>query len=89
MNSSKRAKTGRYDAKSPAADRPSGSSGSHGRAAPEGQYGDNPLALRNVMSEQKERPGRLKSCFAGSWMAGLKSGWGEWAESATDSIFAG
>ncbi|HEA7971753.1 TPA: phage tail tape measure protein, partial [Escherichia coli] len=49
------------------------------------QYGDNPLALNNVMSEQKKTwaaEGQLR----GSWMAGLKSGWSEWEESATDSM---
>lgn len=49
------------------------------------QYGDNSLALNNVMSEQKKTwaaEGQLR----GSWMAGLKSGWSEWEESATDSM---
>ncbi|GHK33834.1 hypothetical protein ECZU06_09590 [Escherichia coli] len=33
------------------------------------QYGDNPLALNNVMSEQK-KTGRLKTSFAGAgWQA--------------------
>ncbi|EES1236950.1 phage tail tape measure protein, partial [Escherichia coli] len=48
-------------------------------------YGDNPQALARVT-------GALKQTWAdedmlrGDWMAGLKSGWGEWAESATDSF---
>ncbi|EEQ5385663.1 phage tail tape measure protein [Escherichia coli] len=48
-------------------------------------YGDNPLALARVT-------GALKQTWAdedmlrGDWLAGLKSGWGEWAESATDSF---
>ncbi|EOK4941794.1 phage tail tape measure protein, partial [Escherichia coli] len=47
-------------------------------------YGDNPQALARVT-------GALKQTWAdedmlrGDWLAGLKSGWGEWAESATDS----
>uniref|UniRef100_UPI0019820C1F phage tail tape measure protein n=1 Tax=Escherichia coli TaxID=562 RepID=UPI0019820C1F len=49
------------------------------------QYGDNPLALNNVMSEQK-KTWAAEDQLRGSWMAGLKSGWGEWAESATDSM---
>ncbi|EMX2259418.1 phage tail tape measure protein [Escherichia coli] len=49
------------------------------------QYGDNPLALNNVMSEQK-KTWAAEDQLRGSWMAGLKSGWGEWAESATDSF---
>ncbi|EJY9961056.1 phage tail tape measure protein [Escherichia coli] len=48
-------------------------------------YGDNPQALARVT-------GALKQTWAdedmlrGDWLAGLKSGWGEWAESATDSF---
>ncbi|EMZ2814324.1 phage tail tape measure protein [Escherichia coli] len=48
-------------------------------------YGDNPQALAQVT-------GALKQTWAdedmlrGDWLAGLKSGWGEWAESATDSF---
>ncbi|GHL50503.1 hypothetical protein ECZU29_53530 [Escherichia coli] len=42
------------------------------------QYGDNPLALNNVMSEQK-RPA-AEDQLRGSWMAGLKSGWSEGRE---------
>ncbi|WP_137548223.1 phage tail tape measure protein, partial [Escherichia coli] len=46
-------------------------------------YGGNPQALARVT-------GALKQTWAdedmlrGDWLAGLKSGWGEWAESATD-----
>ncbi|EKC6150672.1 phage tail tape measure protein, partial [Escherichia coli] len=46
-------------------------------------YGDNPQALARVT-------GALKQTWAdedmlrGDWLAGLKSGWGEWTESATD-----
>ncbi|EEV4477044.1 phage tail tape measure protein, partial [Escherichia coli] len=48
-------------------------------------YGDNPQALARVT-------GALKQTWAdedmlrGDLLAGLKSGWGEWAESATDSF---
>ncbi|EER9412883.1 phage tail tape measure protein [Escherichia coli] len=48
-------------------------------------YGDNPQALAQVT-------GALKQTWAdedmlrGDWLAGLKSGWGEWTESATDSF---
>ncbi|HCO6480264.1 TPA: phage tail tape measure protein [Escherichia coli] len=49
------------------------------------QYGDNPLALNNVMSEQK-KTWAAEDRLRGSWMAGLKSGWSEWEESATDSM---
>ncbi|HFP0330726.1 TPA: phage tail tape measure protein, partial [Escherichia coli] len=48
-------------------------------------YGGNPQALARVT-------GALKQTWAdedmlrGDWLAGLKSGWGEWAESATDSM---
>ncbi|WP_106884670.1 phage tail tape measure protein [Escherichia coli] len=48
-------------------------------------YGDNPLALNNVMSEQK-KTWAAEDQLRGSWMAGLKSGWSEWKESATDSM---
>ncbi len=47
------------------------------------QYGDNPLALNNVMSEQKQT-WAAEDLLRGSWMAGLRSGWSEWKESATD-----
>ncbi|EOP1130241.1 phage tail tape measure protein, partial [Escherichia coli] len=49
------------------------------------QYGDNPLALNNVMSEQK-KTWAAEDLLRGSWMAGLRSGWSEWKESATDSF---
>lgn len=49
------------------------------------QYGDNPLALNNVMSEQK-KTWAAEDQLRGSWMAGLRSGWSEWKESATDSM---
>ncbi|HIF0756183.1 TPA: phage tail tape measure protein [Escherichia coli] len=49
------------------------------------QYGDNPLALNNVMSEQR-KTWAAEDQLRGSWMAGLKSGWSEWKESATDSM---
>ncbi|HFP4070655.1 TPA: phage tail tape measure protein [Escherichia coli] len=48
-------------------------------------YRDNPQALAQVT-------GALKQTWAdedmlrGDWLAGFKSGWGEWAESATDSF---
>lgn len=37
------------------------------------QYGDNPLALNNVMSEQK-KTWAAEDLLRGSWMAGLRSG---------------
>ncbi|ELD5197047.1 phage tail tape measure protein [Escherichia coli] len=52
-------------------------------------YGDNPLALALALARVT---GALKQTWAdedmlrGDWLAGLKSGWGEWAESATDSF---
>ncbi|KDU21984.1 phage tail tape measure protein, lambda family [Escherichia coli 3-267-03_S4_C2] len=49
------------------------------------EYGDNPLALNNVMSEQK-KTWAAEDQLRGSWMAGLRSGWSEWEESATDSM---
>ncbi|EFN4546534.1 phage tail tape measure protein, partial [Escherichia coli] len=49
------------------------------------QYGDNPLALNNVMSEQK-KTWAAEDLLRGNWMAGLRSGWSEWKESATDSM---
>ena len=49
------------------------------------QYGDNPLALNNVMSEQK-KTWAAEDQLRGSWMADLRSGWSEWKESATDSM---
>ncbi|GCG50798.1 phage tail tape measure protein [Escherichia coli] len=47
--------------------------------------GDNSLALNNVMSEQK-KTWAAEDQLRGSWMAGLRSGWSEWEESATDSM---
>ncbi len=41
------------------------------------QYGDNPLALNNVMSEQK-KTWAAEDLLRGNWMAGLRSGWSEW-----------
>ncbi|WP_460211455.1 phage tail tape measure protein, partial [Escherichia coli] len=49
------------------------------------QYGDNPLALNNVMSEQK-KTWAAEDLLRGNWMAGHRSGWSEWKESATDSM---
>ena len=49
------------------------------------QYGDNSLALNNVMSEQK-KTWAAEDLLRGNWMAGLRSGWSEWKESATDSM---
>ena len=49
------------------------------------QYGDNSLALNNVMSEQK-KTWAAEDQLRGSWMAVLRSGWSEWEESATDSM---
>lgn len=48
-------------------------------------YVDNPQALNNVMSEQK-RTWAAEDQLNGSWMAGLKSGWSEWKENATDNL---
>ncbi|UXJ40560.1 phage tail tape measure protein [Escherichia coli] len=48
-------------------------------------YGDNPAALAKATSALKNT-GSAEEQLRGSWMAGLKSGWGEWAESATDSF---
>ncbi|EKF9546980.1 phage tail tape measure protein, partial [Escherichia coli] len=46
-------------------------------------YGDNPDALAKTTSALKNT-WSAEEQLRGSWMAGLKSGWGEWAESATD-----
>ncbi|HAL9998605.1 TPA: phage tail tape measure protein [Escherichia coli] len=46
-------------------------------------YGDNPDALAKATSALKNT-WSAEEQLRGSWMAGLKSGWGEWAESATD-----
>ncbi|EJP5384646.1 phage tail tape measure protein [Escherichia coli] len=48
-------------------------------------YGDNPAALAKATSALKNTKSAEEQ-LRGSWMAGLKSGWGEWAESATDSF---
>ena len=48
-------------------------------------YGDNPDALAKSTSALKNT-WSAEEQLRGSWMAGLKSGWGEWAESATDSF---
>ncbi|EJW1221579.1 phage tail tape measure protein [Escherichia coli] len=48
-------------------------------------YGDNPDALAKATSALKNTRSAEEQ-LRGSWMAGLKSGWGEWAESATDSF---
>ncbi|MEH2657228.1 phage tail tape measure protein [Escherichia coli] len=48
-------------------------------------YGDNPAALAKATSALKNT-WSAEEQLRGSWMAGLKSGWGEWAESATDSF---
>ncbi|WP_137535768.1 phage tail tape measure protein, partial [Escherichia coli] len=46
-------------------------------------YGDNPQALAKATSALKNT-WSAEEQLRGSWMAGLKSGWGEWAESAMD-----
>ncbi|CTW00944.1 Minor tail protein precursor H [Escherichia coli] len=48
-------------------------------------YGDNPDALAKATSALKNT-WSAEEQLRGSWMAGMKSGWGEWAESATDSF---
>ena len=48
-------------------------------------YGDNPDALAKATSALKNT-WSAEEQLRGSWMAGLKSGWGEWAESVTDSF---
>ncbi|HEC2144305.1 TPA: phage tail tape measure protein [Escherichia coli] len=48
-------------------------------------YGDNPDALAKATSALKNT-WSAEEQLRGSWMTGLKSGWGEWAESATDSF---
>ena len=48
-------------------------------------YGDNPDALAKATSALKNT-WSAEDQLRGSWMAGLKSGWGEWAESVTDSF---
>ncbi|HBC9792251.1 TPA: phage tail tape measure protein [Escherichia coli] len=48
-------------------------------------YGHNPQALAKATSALKNT-WSAEEQLRGSWMAGLKSGWGEWAESAMDSF---
>ncbi|HBB2464318.1 TPA: phage tail tape measure protein, partial [Escherichia coli] len=48
-------------------------------------YGDNPATLAKATSALKNT-WSAEEQLRGSWMAGMKSGWGEWAESATDSF---
>ncbi|EEQ7977220.1 phage tail tape measure protein [Escherichia coli] len=48
-------------------------------------YGDNPQALAQVTGALKQT-WVDEDMLHGDWLAGLKSGWGEWAESATDSF---
>ncbi|HFS2086852.1 TPA: phage tail tape measure protein [Escherichia coli] len=48
-------------------------------------YGDNSDALAKATSALKNT-WSAEELLRGSWMAGMKSGWGEWAESATDSF---
>ncbi|EZE32406.1 tail protein [Escherichia coli O91:NM str. 2009C-3745] len=48
-------------------------------------YGDNPDALAKATSALK-KTWADEDMLRGDWLAGLKSGWGEWAESATDSF---
>nr|WP_114077789.1 phage tail tape measure protein [Escherichia coli] len=48
-------------------------------------YGDNPAALAKATSALKNT-WSAEEQLRGSWMAGMKSGWGVWAESATDSF---
>ncbi|MDN8611115.1 phage tail tape measure protein [Escherichia coli] len=48
-------------------------------------YGDNPQALAKATSALKNT-WSAEEQLRGSWMAGLKSGWGEWVESAMDSF---
>lgn len=49
------------------------------------QYGDNPQALNKVMAEQK-KTWDAEDQLNGSWMAGLKSGWSDWKENATENL---
>ncbi|EOK6752243.1 phage tail tape measure protein, partial [Escherichia coli] len=48
-------------------------------------YGDNPQALARVTGALKQT-WVDEDMLRGDWLAGLKSGWGEWTESATDSF---
>ncbi|EHK1635450.1 phage tail tape measure protein [Escherichia coli] len=49
------------------------------------QYADNQQALQKVLDEQKQT-WAAEDMLNGNWLAGLKSGWSEWKESATDSM---
>ncbi|STI64933.1 Minor tail protein precursor H [Escherichia coli] len=51
-------------------------------------YGDNPAALAKATSALKNT-WSAEEQLRGSWMAGLKSGWGEWAEKCDGQFFAG
>ncbi|MCW3288155.1 phage tail tape measure protein [Escherichia coli] len=48
-------------------------------------YGDNPQVLAQVTGALKQT-WVDEDMLRGDWLAGLKSGWGEWTESATDSF---
>ncbi len=48
-------------------------------------YGDNPQALEKATGALKQT-WASEDQLSGSWMAGLKSGWNQWAESAMDSF---
>ncbi|ELW9986720.1 phage tail tape measure protein [Escherichia coli] len=48
-------------------------------------YGDNPQALAQVTGALKQT-WVDEDMLRGDWLAGLKSGWSEWKESATDSM---
>ncbi|HAV8293909.1 TPA: phage tail tape measure protein [Escherichia coli] len=48
-------------------------------------YGDNPQALAKATGALKQT-WASEDQLSGSWMAGLKSGWSQWAESAMDSF---
>ncbi|GDO96233.1 phage tail tape measure protein [Escherichia coli] len=48
-------------------------------------YGDNPQALAQVTGALKQT-WMDEDMLRGDWLAGLKSGWSQWAESATDSF---
>ncbi|KDV56055.1 phage tail tape measure protein [Escherichia coli] len=49
-------------------------------------YGDNPQALARGHIGALKQTWADEDMLRGDWLAGLKSGWGEWAESATDSF---
>ncbi|MEF7813937.1 phage tail tape measure protein [Escherichia coli] len=48
-------------------------------------YGDNPQALAKATGALKQT-WASEDQLSGSWIAGLKSGWSQWAESAMDSF---